>query len=188
MKYKLKDLVEIISGFQLREKLEKTNIGAYRIILPKDIDRDMHEVDLANLYLTDIRNPEKYFVRKGDVLLQARGFSYPPSLIRVDLDRTAVSSQYYIIRANPDRILPEFLAFYLSLEPVQKRLKGLARGTNIMMLVKDELEKFILDVPHLGKQKYIVELSELAKKEKKLMEELIYRRNMLLSALCEDEK
>jgi len=76
MKFKLKNISEIIIGFQLREKLEATDSGAYRIIQPKDIDRDTHEIDLGNLFVTDMRNPEKYFVRKGDVLLQARGFSY----------------------------------------------------------------------------------------------------------------
>ena len=186
MKFKLKNIAEIIIGFQLREKLEATDSGAYRIIQSKDIDRDTHEIDPSNLCLTDMRNPEKYFVRKGDVLLQARGFSYPPSLVRMQLDKTTVSSQYYILRIKTAKVLPEFLAFYLSLESVQKRLKGQASGTNIMMLSKDVLADFDLDIPPLGKQRSLVELSELIKKEKKLMEELSYKRRLLLSELCEN--
>lgn len=188
MEVKLRDMVEILAGFQLRQKLEKTNIGAYRLIQPKDIDRYTHELDSSNLFFTDMRNPERYFVGKGDVLLQARGDSYPPTLIRTQLDKTAVSSQYYILRIKSKIVLPEYLAFYLSLEHVQKCLKGLARGTNIKMLVKDSVENFILEIPPIRKQKTFVELYELVKKEKKLMGELIAKRTKLLSALCEDEK
>jgi hypothetical protein len=49
MKIKLKNIAEIIIGFQLRKKLEATDLGAYRIIQPKDIDRDAHEIDPSNL-------------------------------------------------------------------------------------------------------------------------------------------
>lgn len=160
-----------------------SDIGEFQIIQSKDINKFTRKLESSSLYMTDIRNPEKYFVKKDDILIQVRGEQYPPTLVNEELRFTAVSSQYYIIRIVNDMILPEYLSLFLEQHSVQNYLRSHSSGTTIKMIHQDVLANLSLNIPPIEIQKKIIELSKLVKKEAELSYTLINKRSRMLDAL-----
>jgi len=184
MKSKLIKLADIQIGYQALRRIDPDPDGTYAIIQTKDIN-NKHDLDTSDLYpFIPEREPERYQVDKGDVLFLSRGrnnLAYP---IRWSLSNTLAASTFFILRVTSDNVLPEYLAWAINQPPAQAELKMHSHATTTIPLIpKSAFETLIIDLPPLDVQRKIVELNDLLKKERELIDKLLQKREHLIQAV-----
>jgi restriction endonuclease S subunit len=115
---------------------------------------------------------EKHLLRQDDILFAAKGDKNFAALYKNNVQPSVASTSFLVIRLQEkfnDNILPEFLVWLINQPVAQKFLKGKAIGTSIVSISKSVLEELELSIPDAKTQKAILKISELHKKEKKIM-------------------
>jgi len=181
----LQEIADIQIGYQFRGKLIPVINGNYRVIQLKDIN-DANGLDLSGLFEIYIEHDlERYQVTKGDVLFLSKGNHNYALPITEILENTIAVSYFFIIRIKTDIILPEYLAWYINQAPVQINIKKYARqGSRVSIVPKSVFNSILIEIPALKTQKMIVELDELQKHEKYLLEEIVDKRKVLINTVC----
>ena len=168
-KIKLKELSTIRSGLVLsRKDAKKQTKYAYDLIALKSISEDKWIVkeQLDRFYSKEPLSTE-YLTHKGDILIR---MSKPYTAVLIDegSENYLFSSNFIIIRCNPDKIVPEYLCWLLNskgiMEDIQKNNAGNMLGA---IKLKYYAELKIEPVP-LEKQKAIGALYILGRKEYEL--------------------
>jgi restriction endonuclease S subunit len=124
----------------------------------------------------------KHILQQGDVLFAAKGTknfaawyeSLPSGQAGKNLPAVA-STSFFVIRLKEnfrDKILPEFLAWFINHPGSQKILKGKAMGTSIVSISKSVLEELEINIPDLQTQKTILKITHLRNSEKKLKQQI----------------
>lgn len=182
----LSDIVDIQLGYQLRGKCQSSKInaqGTYSLIQIKDID---HAGALCSDNFVKINpqgNVERYLVTKGDVLFLSRGPKNIATIVEEPLNKTIVSYYFYILRANPTRILPKYLAWFINQPSAQVYLECSAQGSLMKTIPKLAFMNLKIQLPSLATQEAIAELNELQKKEADTLERLAHSRRKLVDGL-----
>ena len=128
--------------------LSNKNIIDGNIIITKE-DRTISKTVLDKIN-------KRTLLSKGDVIISTIGTIGKTAIIKekpfFDFQRSVG-----IIKCNPEKLLPEYLFYYLNLSTVQNRLKALSKGAIQKCLFINDLEDFIIDYPeNIKKQKEIV--------------------------------
>lgn len=98
----------------------------------------------------------------GDILLPGRGQSFPARFYDGALGPILPAGQVYVIRSkDPNKILPEYLSWYLNRPSVQQMIKQNLTGTTIPALNKSVLANIQIEVPSHYAQRKIAELQNL---------------------------
>jgi restriction endonuclease S subunit len=127
---------------------------------------------------------DRYFVKGGEVIFRSRGEPNTAVAIGKSLQEpAAVILPLAIIRPDPVRVLPEYLAWAINQPDAQRRLGAEAQGTSLRMIPMAVLENLDIAVPELPMQKRIVELDALARQEGQLLRQLAGRREDLVSVI-----
>jgi restriction endonuclease S subunit len=84
---------------------------------------------------------------------------------------------------RPDRVLPEYLNWYISQRDAQIFLTSRAKGTVQKMISKQAIEDLEVALPSLEKQKNIVELATLSAREQTLLQQLSDKREQYISTI-----
>jgi len=116
------------------------------------------------------------FLRSGDVLFPNRGTRTTALAYRLDLPRTLVGAQFFVLRPNTERVLPEYLAWFLRTEEAAQYFKGLRKGTYVQIIQRSDLAEMEMPIPPLNVQEKIVEAAKLALTERILEEKITYLR------------
>jgi hypothetical protein len=183
MKRKLKEIVNIQIGYQLPGAILQDAKAAYRIIRMRDIDDTGNLCTEKMAYFTPQRDAERYVVRDGDVVFQARGSRNLAFMLRSVPPATLASNHFYIVGVKLETVLPEYIAWYINQSSAQEYLTSKAQGTTLMLVPKEAFESLEVDVPSLNIQRTIIELAALRKRERNLVENLEYKRDTLIQAL-----
>jgi restriction endonuclease S subunit len=175
----LKDMVTIRSGRLFRGKIEPDPIGHYQVIQIGDIDvgRKLSYQDLTRINLPDIKPSQ--LVQKGDVLFISRGMRKHAVAIIEELNNVITTSQIFILRPS-ERLLPEYLAWYLNQLPAQRYLEEHSSGTNVSLINMEAFGKLPVRAPKLDIQQKIVRISELSVRERELAELILKKRSALI--------
>jgi restriction endonuclease S subunit len=130
-------------------------------------------------------NPE-LLLRSGDVLFPNRGTRTTAIAYRSDDDLTIVGAQFFIVRPNTMRLLPEYLAWYLRSEEVAHHFETRRKGTYIKIIQRSDLAELEIPVPGLETQHRIVEINKLSLQEGELLTRIQTRRQSLMEAMLRD--
>ena len=84
---------------------------------------------------------------------------------------------------KPDKVLPEYLNWYISQRDAQIFLTRRAKGTVQKMIRKQAIEDLEVALPTLEKQKNIVELATLSAREQTLLHTLADKRAQYISTV-----
>jgi restriction endonuclease S subunit len=84
---------------------------------------------------------------------------------------------------NPDRVLPEYLNWYINQRDAQAFLHSRSIGTAQKMIGKEALDELEVFVPDLCRQKNIVEMVSLSAREQKLLHALAEKRDQYITEL-----
>lgn len=181
---KISEVCSIHSGYTARGKLDALVGGGVPALQLRDVGADglAPISDLPRYDLGDL--PSRYFVSGGEVVFRSRGELNVAAAIGPALaEPIAIILPLVILRPEPARVLPEYLAWAINQPDAQRQLDAEAQGTGLRMIPMVALENLDIPVPSLLSQARIGELSSLARQEWRLLRELAERRNDLVSAI-----
>jgi len=159
---KLSTFANINSGIYSRT----INDGEVYYIQARDFDENRNIARNLVPVLSYTENFEKHFLKKGDLLIVAKGSSFLSAVFDGTYKNAVASTVFLIARVNNEStILPEYLSWFLNSPSTQSYLLSLARGTSIPSINKKTLLEFDVPVPEIKKQKMVLELESLRKKE-----------------------
>ncbi len=184
MNVTIKKIAKVQMGYSFRSRLEVSKRGEVAVIQMKDL-RDDNTVGCDGLTMIDMeRVKEHHLVRKGELLFRSRGLVSNSAIVLEDPGRAIVAAPLLRIRiTKSDRILPEYLNWYLSQREAQMFLTSRAIGSAQKMISKEVLEELELFLPSLEKQKKIVELASLSAREQALLVGLAEKRKLYISKI-----
>jgi hypothetical protein len=203
-KYKLREIAEIAIGYQHREKVSHVEHGSHRLIQGKDILRSEELADDSDDCsgwrvltqeldrVTPKGDASRYRIQPGDLLFVSRGttnIAVPlvEPFIRpmpFDWDTLIPAYVFYILRPDRQRVLPEYLAWFINQPPSQAFLARHSRGTLVKLLPKGVFEELEVPVPPLETQRRIVGLEHLRAREEFLLKQLADARRRLVQQTC----
>ncbi|MGN6545279.1 MAG: restriction endonuclease subunit S [Aureliella sp.] len=197
-------LAEIAIGYQHREKISHVEHGSHRLIQGKDLvwSDDLVD-DTGNSAGWRIRTEEldqvtpkgdasRYRIQPGDLLFVSRGTTNVAvplvepfvKLAPFDWDNLIPAYVFYILRPDHERVLPEYLAWFINQPQAQEYLTRHSRGTLVKLLPKSVFEELEVLVPPLKIQQRIVELEHLRTREEFLLRKLTNARQRLIRQTC----
>ncbi len=180
---KIKELATVQTGYSFRTRLENSQGGEISVIQMKDLreDNTVGCNNLARISMKAIK--EHHLTQKGDLIFRTRGSQTTAAIISENPGKTIVAAPLLKIRiTRPDKILPEYLNWYICQRDAQIFLTSQARGTVQKMISKQTIEELEIVLPNLEKQKSITELAALAAREYTLLHSLADKRKQYISA------
>lgn len=118
---------------------------------------------------------DKHLLQHGDVLFAAKGTKNFAAWYEKKNLPAVASTSFFVIRINgnfQNKILPEFLTWYINQPISQKFLKGKAVGTSIVSISKSVLEGLEISIPDLQTQKAILKITQLRNSEQNLKQQI----------------
>ena len=183
MKEQLKNITSIRMGYPFRTRIRSQKSGDIHVIQMKDLN-DENFVDCSGLVLAQIdKVKEHHFIQTKDLIFRSRGQSATTAILMDDLDKAVVAAPLILIRVSRDSVLPEYLNWFFSQIQVQKWFTSRREGTHGGMISKLTLENLEIDIPSIDKQRKILDVDKLLKKERNLTEKILEKRNQFISSL-----
>lgn len=182
---RLKEVVTVQTGYSFRSRLDTSERGNVAVIQMKDLRDDNNTVDCKDLIRVDMdRVKERHLARKGDLVFRSRGLVTTSAVLLEDPGRAVVAAPLLRIRINDyDRVLPEYLNWYIGQREVQLFLDSRAKGTFQKMIGKEAIEDLEVFLPVLEKQKCIVEVAKLSGHEQALLHEIAEKKDQYISTV-----
>jgi len=168
----LKTLIKDITNIQTGFFAKPAGIGELVYLQSKHFDEfgQLHSMLHPDLLAEGIS--EKHLLKDGDVLFAAKGTKNFAAVFENHNEPSVASTSFFVIRPTNNKVLPQFLAWFLNNHTTQTLLKGQAIGTSIPSISKQVLENLEIPVPPIKTQKAIVEISKLHNKEKSLKQKI----------------
>lgn len=184
MKKAIKHIATVQMGYSFRSRLEASADGKVSVIQMKDLQDDnvvsCHE--LVKIDLDDVK--EHHIARKNDLVFRSRGLVTTSAMLHEDPGKAVIAAPLLRIRITmPDKVLPEYLNWYISQREAQIYLTSRAKGTVQKMISKQAIEEMEVTLPTLEKQKSIAALAKLSAREQTLLKLLADKREQYVSAI-----
>jgi restriction endonuclease S subunit len=178
--FHLKQIAEVISGVFLKP----SPTGGIAYLQAKDILMTSPENSASRIdYAPKLDN---YMLKKGDLLFAGKGSTYLCEVF--DLDVFAVpSTTLYAIRLWSDIVSPQYLRWYMNHPKVVAKILASRVGSGTPMIHKPTLENLEIIIPDKNTQQRIVELSELQKKEERLLKAIAEKRVLVTKQILMNE-
>ena len=182
MKYKLKDIALVQMGLSFRSRIEPDSEGNVAVIQMRDLTED--KLDYRTLTTSNINGiNERHLVQCKDLIFRSRGKTTTATIVDRELGRAVVAAPLFIIRATSEKVLPEYLYWFINLSSSQAFLHSRATGTAMIMIGKSALDALAIPLPNLKTQARIVALANLLNEEQKLMRALAEQKEKLVKAI-----
>jgi restriction endonuclease S subunit len=171
----------LFSGYSFREKIDHNPEGTVGVLQMKDIANNYLHFDYQNIdKVNDISFKEKFFLNKGDVLFVSKGVNnYAFSIDKLDFPIIA-SATFFIIRVNENKILSEYLAWYMNQTEAQNYFSEKKAGTYVPNLKKQDILDLPLIVPPLKTQNAIAQTAKLLNQEIIILDKIKENRKELI--------
>lgn len=171
--------IESLSSVSFGVNYSPVEAGNVRIVQAKSIDDSGVYKPEYDSFAPQDKLSEKDFLTEGDLLFPAKGSNHFTYVVkREDLPAVA-SSVFFIIRVNPEKILPEFLAWCLRTPRTRHRIDVISEGSTISSIPIKEFRKLKVPVPKLEVQKKVIELQVLQIGYKMYVEKLTEKIELL---------
>ena len=182
----LEKIADLQVGYQTRIAVNENINGSFQVIRPQDVDSDgLVQSSLIHFFPDDSIDPIKYLVRKGNILIQARGNNHAAVLVHQDLEQTVASNSFYIIKhIDSSRILPEFLVWWLN-QPEPQNYFVMEQGlSTIPFLSMRSLQKTKIYLPPLSIQANVSALMDLWRREQDITKNILSKKEIFIQALA----
>ncbi len=184
MKLKIKQLATVQMGYSFRSRLEASSGGGVAVIQMKDLLQD-NTVGCKKLVKIEMEAvKEHHLVQKSDLVFRSRGQITTAAILLENTGKAVVAAPLLRIRiTKPDKILPEYLNWYISQRDAQIFLASRAKGTVQKMIGKQTIEDLEVYLPAPEQQKNIVELAMLSAREQTILGTLSEKRDQYISTV-----
>lgn len=171
----------LFSGYSFREKIDHKPEGDIGILQMKDIENDYLNFDYQNIdKVKDFSFKDKFFLNKGDVLFVSKGVNnYAISIENVGFPIIA-SATFFVIRVNENKILSDYLAWYMNQSEAQNYFSEKKAGTYVPNLKKQDILELPLKVPPLKTQNAIAQTAKLLNQEIAILDKIKENRKELI--------
>lgn len=115
---------------------------------------------------------EKHILKDGDVIFAAKGTRNFATVFENHNEPSVASTSFFVLRISYNKVLPQYLAWFLNNQATQALLKTQAIGTAIPSISKQVLEKLEISVPDIKRQQAILQITKLRDREKSLKQEI----------------
>ena len=185
---KLGDVVESIfsSNIQIDRIISaETTLNAYKesrsleeinILRISDLEDGFVKSDISKkirIPKSEVDSIQQEFLGNNDIIISNKGTIGKTAIYKAD-DRLILSSpQLFVIKANTEKVYPEYLFKVLNSKFVQDKLISLATGAYISRLSKNDLENIVIPVPPRKQQHsedYLKLIEERSKMKKAIKE------------------
>lgn len=168
----MKTLVKDITNIQTGLFAKPAGIGELVYLQSKHFDEfgQLHSVLHPDLPAEGIS--EKHLLKDGDVLFAAKGTKNFAAVFENHNEPSVASTSFFVIRPTDNKVLPQFLAWFLNNHSTQTLLKGQAIGTSIPSISKQVLENLEITIPRIETQQAILQITKLRNKEKFLKQKI----------------
>ena len=183
---KLNKIANIQSGYISRGKIDPRDDGTCHLLQAKDVSADdlSYRTDALVRFLPRLSGKD-WFLKPGDILFMARGARNFSVLIGDLPDGVLAAACFFIVRVSTDKILPEFLHWYLNQSPVENYLKRFSgQGVHMPVVKRAVLESIDIPLPQIIIQKQVSELAILSQREQELYKRLTKKRRNLMMEIC----
>ena len=122
-------------------------------------------------FLKDYTVSDKHLLMQGDVLFAAKGTKNFAARYKYNIQPAVASTSFFVIRLNDgvqNKILPEFLAWYINQPISQRFLKVRARGTSMVSISKAALQELEIPIPNIKTQQTVLKITHLGITENEL--------------------
>lgn len=184
MKMKIKKLATVQMGYSFRSRLEASEGGGVAVIQMKDLldDNTVGCDDLVRINMEAMK--DHHLAQRGDLVFRSRGHVTTAAVLLEDPGKAVVAAPLLRIRVmKADKVLPEYLNWYISQRDAQIFLTSRAKGTVQKMISKQAIEDLEVALPSLEKQKNIIELATLSAREQALLHTLADKREQYISTV-----
>src|SRR5262245_14338321 len=173
------DIATIRSGYLFRERIKPDASGQYLVVQAGDIlpDAGFSGSSLVRVSLPDVKQSQ--FLEKGDVLFISRGPRKQAIAIAWPIENSIATSQFFVLRPD-ERMLPEFLAWYINQRPAQRYIEEHSTGTSASLINLDAMKGLPVEAPPVETQARITKIHKLSLREKELMEAIQNKRRALI--------
>jgi hypothetical protein len=182
MRLMVKKIATVQMGYSFRSRLETSESGGVAVIQMKDLlnDNTVGCDGLVRINMDTVK--EHHLAQLGDLVFRSRGHAATAAILLEDPGMAVVAAPLFRIRVTKqDKVLPEYLNWYISQRDAQIFLTSRAKGTVQKMISKQALEDLEVALPSLEKQRAIVELASLAALEQTLLHKLANKREQFIS-------
>ena len=166
-------ITDIFRGYQITSAQVKSmsvndeNEANYKVLEISDIS---FEGEIGNnLYLINSKekNFDRYLLRKGDIILSARGDKTKVAIFDIDeKERIIANGSINVIRVDENKIEPLYLKMFFESEKGKITLNNIKSGVTIPSLNIGDLQRIEVPCPPMEEQKKLVD-------EYKLRQEVI---------------
>ncbi len=111
---------------------------------------------------------EKHLLKHGDVLFAAKGSKNFATCYESNNGLCVASSTFLVIRIKEefrDKLIPEFLMWFINHSNTQMLLKRRAKGTALPSISKALLQQLEISIPSIFRQQFILKIETLRRKE-----------------------
>lgn len=176
MKPRVQELAIVQMGLVFRERLEPAKDGNIPVIQMRNLTED-NRLDVRNLLTIQLNGvSEHHFVQRKDLIFRSRGKTNTAVIIDVEPDRAVVVAPLLRIRVTSEKVLPEYLCWFINQPPSQAFLHSRVTGTAMATIGKSVLEDLEVSLPDIETQKQIAEVAALSDEEQRLMRDLAKER------------
>jgi restriction endonuclease S subunit len=146
--------------------------GEVEVIQMKDVDIEGNISENLVHISADLVKP-KHLLQAGQIILLAKGKYTSACLIKESDKKLVISSAFFSLKVKPgQKLLPEFLQWYLNQPEARSYFKSFASGTSMFTLPMSVLKNLSVPLPDLSMQEKVVRMVHLRNQEKALVLQL----------------
>lgn len=151
----------------------------------KDFDEDLSFLG-GSVFVDRDEVREKHIIEENDVLFSTR-LKFNAFRLPQTEDVYVASNSFIIVKPNLDKVLPNYLVWYLNHPDTQKQLALMAQSSSRMPYISlKKIAGLEINLPQLLDQKRIIELDKLFKKEKSITQQLLAKKEELYQNILLD--
>ncbi|MBN2659554.1 MAG: restriction endonuclease subunit S [Calditrichaeota bacterium] len=124
----------------------------------------------------------EYFLKKGDLLFQAKGNKFEALYIDRDYENLVTSQIYFNLHVDKKKVEPEYLCWYLNSRLAKNHFDANSSGSVVKAINKAVLLNLDVALPEsLEKQRHIAELVREFDGEKKNTQRYLEQKELLIN-------
>lgn len=164
----MKTLIKNISKIRTGLFAKPSEKGEVVYLQSKHFDESGQLLHALHPDLMAVGISKKHLLNEGDVLYAAKGTKNFATVFEAHNKPAVASTSFFVITLSNEKVLPQYLAWFLNNNSTQLNLKGQAIGTSMPSISKLVLENLEIAIPSLKIQKAILKIAQLQDIEKVL--------------------
>jgi hypothetical protein len=182
----LSDIVEVRTGYPLREAAKHVPEGDALLVQMKDVDPidGVCWSDVITIKTKGRNQPD--LLRENDILFVGRGSRFFAVHVSAPVKDSVASPHFYVLRIkNNKAINPHFLVWMLNSKPSQKFYATHIEGSALPYISRKTLSMLPVTLPSKQLQDSIVGAYHCWQRERQLLQELIDQKETLVDKALE---